>query len=79
MESMRVHGLASQTARSNFERFLDAVNSCEELDIVRDTSLESTRLMADEFKTGVSLMQSSGNTVVLSTDWQSKYAVLRGL
>lgn len=50
MESMRTHGLAKTTVYTNFVKFLDAVNTCHNLDIIYDYSYAGVAKYANDFK-----------------------------
>jgi hypothetical protein len=50
MESMRTHGMSKALAYANFHRFIDAVNSCEDLAIRFDNQPESLAIQASGFK-----------------------------
>lgn len=49
MESMRTHGLGEKTVYENFRRVIRAINSCEQLAIKCDNSIEALEKRAAEF------------------------------
>ena len=49
-EAMRTHGLSKTFVYDNFHKVVDAINSCPQLEIKSDNSMEGLRQAANKFK-----------------------------